>query len=217
MRFPDCLIGVMAKAPVPGQAKTRLIPALGEEGAAKLHAYLTERLLTELTAAQIAPITLYCTPDTGHPFFQHCESHYGLRLEAQKGEGLGERLYHAMVSGLQHSRATILIGCDIPLLGADDLVEGFEALQGGDNAVISPTEDGGYALIGMTQAVQQPFTDIAWGSEQVLSQTQNRFTSLGWRWKALTQRWDVDQPEDLRRLADLSHPPEIQRLLSAAH
>lgn len=217
MRFPEGLIGVMARAPVPGHAKTRLIPALGEEGAAQLHAYFVERLLEELTTARIAPITLYCTPDIEHPFFRQCEKHYDITLETQKGQGLGERLYNAIDSGLQHSNATIVVGCDIPLLGAEDLIAGFEALQSGFDAVISPTEDGGYALIGMSQAVQEPFTDISWGSEKVLKQTQQRFASLGWRWQELTERWDVDRPDDLQRLAELDHSPEIQRLLSGAH
>lgn len=215
MRFPGSEILVMARAPEAGRAKTRLIPALGEEGAALVHGYLVDRLLGELSQAAIAPVTLCCTPDTEHPFFLRCRDHYGVRLQPQQGRDLGERLHAALCSSLEYHQYAVVVGCDIPQLGRDDLSAALEALVQGSDAVISPAEDGGYALLGLRQAAEGLFRDIEWGSERVLAQTRQQLSSLGWSWCELKQQWDVDRPEDLPRLLRLKLPQEIVRLLSA--
>ncbi len=200
MRFNDAAILVMARAPVPGEAKTRLIPALGEEGAAKLHAVLTERLLIELSEADVAPITLCCTPDCFHPFFEQCREQYGTSLQRQQGDGLGERLYQALKSSLVSHRRAVVIGCDIPELGHKDVKQALNALEQGYDAAITPVEDGGYALLALKEARWELFEGVEWGGEYVFEQTVQRFAELGWRWHELTPRWDLDRPEDLGRL-----------------
>jgi rSAM/selenodomain-associated transferase 1 len=214
MPFPEAEILVMARAPEAGRAKTRLIPALGEAGAAMLHGYLVERLLGELSQAALAPITLCCTPHTDHPFFMHCRDRYGVRLQQQQGHDLGERLHHALSTSLERNPYALVIGCDIPQLAQEDISAAFEALARGSDAVISPAEDGGYALLGVRQATAELFSDIEWGSERVLAQTRERLLALGWSWQELKQQWDVDRPEDLSRLTRLTLPPQIAQLLA---
>ena len=213
MRFADAEILVMARAPVAGAAKTRLIPALGEAGAATLHGYLVERLLGELSEAAIAPITLCCTPDTAHPFFLHCRDHYGVSLQQQQGEDLGERLHHALGQALQQRRSALVIGCDIPQLGAEDIIAAFEALEQGSEAAVSPTADGGYALLAVRQPAVELFRDVEWGSDRVMAQTRQRLSDLGWSWQELREQWDVDRPEDLQQLCRLELPPQIAELI----
>jgi rSAM/selenodomain-associated transferase 1 len=215
MQYPEAAVLVMARAPVPGEAKTRLISALGEEGAAALHAQLLERLLAQLAQVKLAPVTLCCTPDINHPFFHKCRERYGVVLQPQQGRDLGERLHHALSTNLQHSRYAVVIGCDIPVLGEVNVTQAIEALSAGYDAAISPTEDGGYALLAIRQPSPELFQGIEWGSDRVMEQTRQRFIELKWRWLELEMLWDVDRPEDLERLARLNLAPQIQELLSA--
>jgi rSAM/selenodomain-associated transferase 1 len=214
MRFADAEILVMARAPEAGCAKTRLIPSLGEAGAAQLHGYLVERLLAELSHAALAPLTLCCIPDTEHPFFQYCHERYGVRLQRQQGRDLGERLHTALSHSLEKNRYALVVGCDIPQLGREDIIAAFTALAEGNDAALSPAEDGGYALLALRQPAAELFRAIEWGGEQVLEQTRQRFAGLGWSCRELALQWDVDWPEDLQRLACLPLPPHIRQLLA---
>lgn len=216
MLYPDGEILVMARAPVAGKAKTRLVPALGAEGAATLHRYLVERLLSELSDAALANITLFCTPDISAPFFDYCQRHYGVSLQQQEGSDLGARLYHALHTSLDRCRYAIVVGCDIPELGVADIRSAFAALQRGDDAAITPTYDGGYALLAVSQAEPSLFEGISWGSTEVMVETRVKLNRLGWHYCELEQRWDVDLPDDLQRLAKLSLPKEIMQLIDNA-
>jgi rSAM/selenodomain-associated transferase 1 len=202
-RYPQGRILVMARAPIPGQAKTRLIPALGEEGAARLHQELSEALLLSLHRAAIAPIQLWCSPDTGHPFFAHCAQHYGLSLHRQSGGDLGERMHHALGEALKSEQVefAMVVGCDIPALDACHLHQACEHLAEGRQAVLLPMEDGGYGLLGVRENVPALFNGIDWGSDRVLAQTRQRLGQLAWCWQELATLWDVDRPEDLSRLS----------------
>jgi glycosyltransferase A (GT-A) superfamily protein (DUF2064 family) len=74
------------------------------------------------------------------------------------------------------------------------------ALREGADAVFVPCEDGGYALIGLQRVDARLFDCIAWGGDNVMADTRARLTGLGWRWRELETLWDVDRPEDYRRL-----------------
>ena len=73
-------IAVFAKAPVPGEVKTRLVATLGAEGAARLHERLVERALATALAARLGPVTLWCAPDQSHAFFRQCAARHGVEL-----------------------------------------------------------------------------------------------------------------------------------------
>jgi hypothetical protein len=198
--FPGAHLLVFAKAPVPGQVKTRLISALGEAEAARLHKRLVCHTLEAVMEGQFAPVSLWCSPTPDHPFFQNCRLTYGVTLYCQQGNDLGERMAHAFEETLKGSATAVLIGTDCPSLSAKDLKTAFEVLCHGSDAVLGPAEDGGYVLIGLRRPAPGLFVDMPWGSELVLAETRARLHALNLRFHELPRRWDVDRPEDLMRL-----------------
>lgn len=197
---PDCAVIVFAKAPVAGAVKTRLIPLLGAEGAAALHARLVERALATAQAAAIGPIELACDPDQDHPFFRYCSGRYGATLTRQGDGDLGTRMLEACSRTLARGGRLLLIGADSPALTAEHLQEARRALADGREAVVAPAEDGGYVLIGVSRCDARLFEGIAWGGSSVMAETRNRLDALGWNWHELAMLWDVDRPEDYERL-----------------
>lgn len=200
VRQIPCSVIVFAKAPVPGTAKTRLVPLLGAEGAAALHARFVKRTLETARKGSFARIELHGTPDIEDPFFRFCAGHYGVALVAQTEGDLGARMLAAFERALGGCARALLIGCDCPALTARDLRRAEHALRDGADAVFSPCEDGGYALIGLRRADARLFEDIAWGSATVMPEMRRRLAALGWRWRELETVWDVDRPEDYERL-----------------
>jgi rSAM/selenodomain-associated transferase 1 len=193
---------VFARAPVPGEVKTRLIPALGADGAAGLYARLLERTLTTASTAAVAPVDLWCAPDIGDPAFATAEARWGVALYEQTQGDLGERMCHALGTALIGRQKAVLVGCDCPALSAAALDAAFAALDDHD-VVLGPAEDGGYVLIGLRRLSPVLFEGIEWGGDRVLRQTRSRLVALGWRWHELPMLWDVDRPEDLARLGDV--------------
>lgn len=194
---------VFAKAPRAGDVKTRLIPLLGAEGAAALHRQLVHRTLATATEADLGPVELHVAPDTSSPFLRECAQRFGVALMAQHGADLGERLRHAFDDGLARHGRVIVIGTDCPVLTPQHLHEASSALEQGNDAVLAPAEDGGYALIGLTRCDNRLFDQIAWGSDSVLATTRERLKALRWRWHELETLWDIDRPEDYRRWSEL--------------
>jgi len=195
---------VFAKAPISGRVKTRLVPALGERAAAELHRQLAERTLFTAFAAALGPVELWCAPGTDDAFFAACARQYDISLRAQ-GEGdLGMRMARALEHALKGGSPGLLVGSDCPVLTAEYLREAAAALDGGNDAVFGPAEDGGYVLIGLAREPSaQLFEGIAWGRATVMQETRARLARLDWRWRELATLWDVDRPEDLLRLRQL--------------
>lgn len=191
---------VFAKAPRPGTVKTRLISLLGEEGAAALHARLVKRTLAMARTTGIRQVELWCAPDTADPFFRFCGGRYGVSLVSQTDGDLGARMRNAFDRALASSRRVILIGTDCPALTAGHLRNAYRLLAAGRDAVLVPAEDGGYALIGLTRCDARLFDGIGWGKAEVMEATRARLHALGWSWEELETLWDVDRPEDYRRL-----------------
>lgn len=195
MEYPRGRLLVFAKAPVPGQVKTRLIPALGATKSAELHTRLCIATLDK--AAGLAPVDLWGSPDTKHAFFSACRATYGVDLRVQRGADLGARMANAMNVALATARYAVLIGTDCPQLTRDDLKEAFQTLDEGCDAVLGPAMDGGYVLIGLARPAPRVFKDIDWGSDRVLAQTRARLAEATLTWRELPPRRDVDRPEDL--------------------
>ena len=193
----SAVIIVFAKAPVPGAAKTRLIPALGERGAARLHERFVRRTVETARTAFPGAVELCCAPDASHPFFRGIE---GVRLDEQGGGDLGARMHRALARTLRGADAAVLIGADCPALTSDDLLAAAARLAEGADAVLGPADDGGYVLIGARRVVPELFDGIAWGGARVLDEQRDRLRALGWRWSELPPLWDVDRPEDLERI-----------------
>lgn len=190
---------VFAKAPVPGEVKTRLIPALGAAGAAALHERLVDRALATAVAAAVGPVELCCTPDDPHPALAALARVHGAALAAQGPGDLGDRMHAALSRALAGAPAAIVIGSDCPALAPQHLREAAAALAGHD-AVLQPAEDGGYVLVGLSRPAPAIFEGIRWGEATVMADTRERLRGAGLRWKEMPERWDVDRPEDYRRL-----------------
>jgi len=191
-------IDILAKAPVPGHAKTRLIPALGAEGAARLQEWLLLRTVALAFDAGIGPVRLWWDGAPDHPALAACRALGPLESRRQPDGDLGERMHAAIVASATPG-GTLVIGTDCPALTTAHLREAAAQLATHD-AVLCPAEDGGYVLIGMRRAAPEVFTDMAWGNAQVMEQTRLRLLNLGWTWSEPVTLWDVDRPEDLERL-----------------
>ena len=190
-------VAILAKAPLPGFAKSRLAPALGIERAAALQARFIERAVATARAANVGPVTLWATPDRDHPAFQTLAALFGEALARQPEGDLGLR----MLAALEAARGpALVIGTDCPALEPDHLRAAADALAGGVDAVVVPVEDGGYALIGLREAEPRLFADMPWSTAAVMAETRRRLTRLGLSWREPARLWDVDLPEDLRRL-----------------
>jgi len=190
-------IAVFAKAPIAGQAKTRLMPALGADGAARLHAELVERTLETACAAGVGPVTLWCAGELEHPFFEAMATRFSIECRPQQGRDLGERMLHAFTAQAP-GESLILIGTDCPALDGATLRQAAESLTTHD-AVLAPAEDGGYVLIGLNAPERSLFENVPWGGREVMATTRRLLHQASLRWRALDLHWDLDRPEDLPR------------------
>ena len=204
MEFPEARIMVFAKAPIPGQTKTRLIPALGAEGAAELHERLVNHTLNTAIQANLCPVQLWCAAPPEHPFFSALLQRHPITLKQQQGADLGERMGNAFIDALTQSPYALLIGSDTPSLSHQDLHDALMALKNGCECVLNPAEDGGYVLIGLRRIDMAIFRNIIWGSHTVLEETRQRLQQQGMQWCELKTHRDIDRPEDLL----LCHLPE---------
>ena len=200
MLFPDGKLIIFSKAPISGRVKRRLIPVIGADAAARLHQEMLEQKLRMTHEQRIAPVELYCWPHKLHPYFRDLPSRYSLTLHNQQGIDLGERMATAVQRSIGEHNHTVLIGTDCPDLDRAYLMQAFQALQDGADAVIGPAEDGGYILIGLSRFNRSVFENIEWGTEAVYSQTVTRLKQLDFSYVELNTLWDVDRPEDLERL-----------------
>jgi rSAM/selenodomain-associated transferase 1 len=191
-------IAVFARAPVPGQAKTRLIPALGADGAAALQRRLIERTLATACAVPGARVTLWVAGEIEHPFINATAARFGVGVAAQEGAGLGERMHRAFVAT---AAPLVLIGTDCPQLAAGDLAAAAQSLAGHE-VVIQPASDGGYVLIALRDPQPRLFASIDWGGSRVLQQTRARVAELGLRCLLRPTLDDLDTAEDLQRALD---------------
>ncbi len=192
---------IFAKAPVPGQVKTRLIPALGAARATEIHNELLWQTLATARRSSIRSLTLCCAPDARHPTLLEYAERFSLRLEDQVDSDLGERMRFALEQALQDHRQALLIGSDCVELTEFDLDLARRKLAEGCEVVLGPAHDHGYYLIGMTAVRRQLFTGIEWGTDRVLAETRKRITQLNLKRFELPARRDIDRPEDLEWLS----------------
>lgn len=190
---------MFARAPVSGEVKTRLIPRLGADGAARLQMKLTEHAVATAIASEVGPVELWCSPDILHPTFAAL-AQQGVALHDQGSGDLGERMYRALSSAIRDGDFAVLIGSDCPSLTPHDLRLAAHALRDGADVAFVPAEDGGYVLIAARSCSPRLFDDISWGSDRVMAQTRNRLREVGQSWRELSPRWDIDRPEDYDRL-----------------
>lgn len=199
MEFPEARIAIFCKAPVPGRVKTRLAKRIGDVCAAQLHEALAHHCLQMLAVSSVAPVQLWCAPEIDHRFFHECREMYGVELHEQVGADLGAKMLQAFEHAHSEERQCVVVGTDCPALDVGLVREALGALNAGADGVISPAEDGGYVLLGLARPMPAVFSDISWGSHEVLAQTRLRMVG---HWRELTTLWDIDRLEDLQRLRD---------------
>lgn len=188
---------LFTRYPVPGQAKTRLIPALGADGAAALQRRMT---LHTLNLAQTCDCRLqvrFCGGTVAQ-----MRAWLGPNLDYQpQGDGdLGARMAQAFRAGFeQGDRQILIIGTDCPFIDRQTIDAAFAALTSHD-LVLGPATDGGYYLIGLRKLVPELFQAIPWSSNTVCAKTVEIAEATGISYALLPELADIDRPEDLARL-----------------
>ncbi len=209
----SCGIAVMAKASAPGRAKTRLVPPLDYDEAAALntaflHDVFDNILLATSRAARDATVAAYAAygPPGSEDFFR--SRFPGVDLIPAWFSDFGACLLHAIEQMLARGhKAAVVLNADSPTLPTALLNEAAAALaRPGDRAVLGPSSDGGYYLLGLKAAHRRLFEDIAWSTERVAEQTRERVDEIGLELHLLPEWYDVDDLAGLRRVhAEIFH------------
>jgi rSAM/selenodomain-associated transferase 2/rSAM/selenodomain-associated transferase 1 len=201
--LPSDRLLIFTRYPGPGSAKTRLIPALGREGAADLQRQMTEHVLGEVRKLlSIHPASIRVCFDGGGEEQMKAWLGPEWRYLPQGSGDLGQRMAAAFERAFREgSERVVLIGTDVPDLTAPVLYRAFRALESGD-LVLGPAEDGGYYLIGLDRSAWERaptrlFSGVTWGTSAVLDQTLRIADGLGLSPTLTARLADVDLPGDL--------------------
>lgn len=190
---------IFAKAPLAGLAKTRLIPALGAEGAARLARRFLDHAMAQAIQARVGPVELCLSPGPDDSAWHGVKRPDGVSCTDQ-GEGdLGARMARAVhrVTAGPHGQPILLMGTDCPQLTAGILRDAAAQLAQHD-AVLIPVADGGYVLLGLRAPCPALFSEMAWSTPAVTAETLRRLAGLGLSvWVGPTLN-DIDEPADLR-------------------
>jgi uncharacterized protein len=193
----ELAIGVFTRLPEPGQTKTRLVPALGAQGAADLHRHMLEKTL-QVAACTGAVVTLWVTESPAHSYFLQLATQYGCAVKQQQGADLGQRMLRALTQMHMTSERALLIGSDCLLHDEKSLLAAAARLAN-HAMVFTPAHDGGYVLVGARDPCAQAFAGIDWGTAAVMAQTRARLTQAQVVWAEQPALWDIDTPDDVER------------------
>lgn len=203
---------VVAKAPRPGEVKTRLAARLGPVRAARLYeCFLRDTFALVDAARAVCPSlesALCFSPKDGEREFDPVATDVALRFP-QRGVDLGERLTNCFADAFAlGAGAVVALGADSPNLPADYVRRALGALTGPDRVVLGPCEDGGYYLVGMSRLHPAIFDRIPWSTDGVLEASLGAAEDAGLVAELLPYWYDVDTPDDLDRLRrDLARDP----------
>ncbi|MGE6360629.1 TIGR04282 family arsenosugar biosynthesis glycosyltransferase [Psychrobacter glacincola] len=197
-----CII-LFAKFPAQGMAKTRLQPALGIDGAARMARQLLLHSIEQAVATGFS-IELCVSPAPSDPCWQTLGLPDSLRWSAQADGDLGLRMFTASQRALyplesKRFEQVLLIGTDCPNLTTIRIRQAAQQLETQDSVMI-PAFDGGYVLFGFNQVADRLFSTIEWSTASVAKVTQQRLAELSWSVALLAPLPDIDEPEDLQYL-----------------
>ncbi|WP_414526763.1 TIGR04282 family arsenosugar biosynthesis glycosyltransferase [Nodularia chucula] len=189
---------IFTRYPEPGKTKTRLIPALGDVGAANLQRQMTEHTILQVQELQKRRGISWEVRFAGGneqlmADWLGCDLVYCTQGEGDLGARMVRSLADAFASGAVQ---VMIIGIDCPGINADVLSEGFDQLHTHD-LTLGPAIDGGYYLIGLSRLIPELFVNIDWGTSRVLRQSVDIAETLKISLRYLTILPDVDLPEDL--------------------
>ena len=205
----EAALVIFAKAPIPGEVKTRLCPPLTPDEAATLHGSFVLDMLERSKTAVVRlklPFDRYlaCAPSSTLVFFKIMEERQGVKLIDQVGDDVGARMSHTFETMFARGYTRVLIvGTDVPSLPLEHYRQALALLEAND-LVLGPALDGGYYLIGLKRTIPDLFAGIPWSTERVLGMTQEKATTLGLKTALLPPWRDVDTIEDLQALIEAS-------------
>ena len=202
---------LFARVPVPGQVKTRLIPALGSVGACQLHQAMLDRGLETLMASGAHARQLWLAGDSRSQVTAGWASREGVSVHWQQGADIGARMAHAFAHNFEAGFGRVIVaGSDCPLLTVGHYQRARQALDSLD-AVIVPALDGGYVMLGLRRWDEALFQGVRWGTDSVLDTTVAKLEEMGWTWRAMPALPDIDRVEDLAHLAGLDWDYRMER------
>lgn len=195
-------IAIFCKAPVTGNVKTRLIPTFGADGAKDIYVQLAERTLAlvhNTCEAHQATASLWVADDVAHETVMRWSGEFNAPIHQQVGSDLGARMLHCLQRMHDYHQRVLLIGTDCPAFTSDHLLRAGNALTAPCTWVFTPAEDGGYVLVGSNSPCAAPFTDIAWSTREVMTQTRTALADADLTWAEMEPLWDVDVTTDVMR------------------
>jgi len=202
-----CVLGLFAKAPVPGQVKTRLSPPLSLEDCAQLYEAMLFDVIEQHARSIESALALWCAPPEAVGWFE-ARVPAAFDVLPQRGATLAARLAFAFREHVARGCERIVVrGTDSPTLPLARISEAFDALECVD-LVLCPDRDGGYNLIGLRAPCDALF-EIELSTGSVLEQTRKRAERIGLRSLILPAHHDIDRPADLERVR-----PELSMALT---
>ncbi len=192
------LIIIFTKFPAQGMAKTRLQPALGIEGAARMARQLLLHSIDQAVATGFT-VELCVSPAPSDPCWKQIDLPYLLKWSTQSQGDLGWRMLTASQNALENFKRVILIGTDCPDLTAERIQNAAQQLDEHDTVMI-PAFDGGYVLFGLSKVDAYLFSNMTWSVSNVAVVTQQRLAELDWSLGLLETLHDIDEPIDLQHL-----------------
>lgn len=199
-------LAVIAKSPTPGTVKTRLCPPCTPAGAAAVAlAALTATLATiDATSASHRTLVLDGAPGPWTPA--------GFAVVPQTGDGLADRLHHALTDCLAIAGPVLLVGMDTPQVEPRHLLDARRLLDDAD-AVLGPATDGGYWLIGLRSLHEHAFRDVEMSTDRTYEQQRRSLERCGYRVADAATLRDVDTAEDAVAVAALAPASEFARVV----
>jgi len=188
---------IMAKAPIAGLSKTRLIPELGPEAAALLARRMFLHSINTALEANLGTVECCVMPDHNDPVWTVFKEEYPVEWSSQIDGSLGERMAHVAERVSKQGEKIILMGIDCPMMSSMHLRSAAAHLEHTDASMI-PVDDGGYCLLALRQFHPTIFQDVSWSTQTVAEQTRRNCSLLGWYLSELTALHDVDHGEDLK-------------------
>jgi rSAM/selenodomain-associated transferase 1 len=202
------VVAVFARAPVSGEVKSRLAREIGESAAYQAHLELAKHTLTRLR-----PVTqngmfaeLWIAGNSGMIKCREWAAMLDGRLRQQHGADIGAAMWNCLYTHVNLGRNAMVVGSDVVSITPEQLLEARDYLMDVD-MVISPAEDGGYGMIGLSILAPELFREIPWGTADVFERTMEKAKKLGLSSHVMPMVWDVDNAADFARFK-ATYPPQ---------